>query len=590
MILGYTHEDTSLDFTGFDTLASQSALLGCTINPDTGIFHDLTHNLIFVAQGRIDNTLTLQSFVGRCASGPEFVYRAYLAWGKNCPSKLLGDWLFVAYDTQSGEVFMARDQNGIGDFYYKETANGLLFSSTIARLVQTSKALNEMYVLSVLGFWHYKNIYRETIFKGVYKLLPGHTLTFQNNSVRIEKYWFPETVSQKHYRNTQDYADELLEISKEAIRCRIPDSLRVASMLSGGFDSGTVSSLTAELLGDAPLVTLSHVPLYDRFYHLDTDKRKTVSFSNFYNNKFHDESEYIDAIAASQPNIRSIKLKSAHISPLDGIEKFVKVFNTVIINGANANWLIDIYEQASAMGFEVLFSGQFGNVALSYRGVKDLLPMPPGFNALKHKVIKPMVRNLLEYRHYKKRLEGNFLNKHLFVAYKINLDVLINRTGFKSVFGSTQEEIINLTFKSYRNRLLGLDSPFKMQILDPTADIRIVEHCLSIPNQFFFNEKGENKQVIRKMMAGRLPDKVLHEQGKGVQGSDVFLRILDEIERVEGYFHRFEKNPTFRHFVDTPKLGESIRLIKEQKMVDIIVINNLLKTLMLGIFLEHNGF
>lgn len=576
MILASIAEKSGVDFSGLTTIETDAFRLGCGSKSDTAVFEDTERHLIFAAQGRVDNRQTLRPSVGLCASDPEYIWNAYLKWGRECPAKILGDWLFVAYHTLSGELFMARDQNSKGEFFYKKTPQGLLLCSAVQPLIAQTRQLNPLFVISKLSFWNYKGAGEEIIFNNIRRLLPGHTLTCRNNKLSIERYWFPEKVPLKHYAKAETYAEELLDISREAVRCRIPDNQKVASMLSGGFDSGAVSVLAAEVLKTAPLATFSHIPLYQQS-------------ASVYPNVFTDESEHIDAVVASRPNIRSVKTATAHISPLDGIEKFITVFNTLIANGLNAFWLIDIYEQVATMGFDVLLEASTGNVALSYQGIKSLLPMKPGIQALKQQLIKPALRQLLDYRFFSQRLEDSFLNPAVIAEYKIRRDVLLNRTSHETVFRSAQEEMLCLMHRANRSQL-SPDDKLNLRILDPTRDIRIIEHCLAIPNQFFFNEKGENKQVIRKMMTGRLPDMVLQEKRKGLQASDIFLRLTAEADRVLEYYHSFEKNPTFRYFIDTPKLAKSISLLKEQKLTDFGIINNILVALMLGVFLEKNGF
>jgi asparagine synthase (glutamine-hydrolysing) len=576
MILAGISEESGVDFTGLTTIETDAFRLGYGSKSDTAVFEDSERHLIFAAQGRVDNRQTLRPSVGLCASDPEYIWNAYLKWGRNCMGRILGDWLFVAYHTQSGELFMARDQNGKGEFFYKKTPQGLLLCSAVQPLITRTRQLNPLFVISKLSFWNYKGAGEEIIFRNIRRLLPGHTLTYRHNKLSIERYWYPENVPLKHYARTEDYAEELLDISREAVRCRIPDNQKVASMLSGGFDSGAVSVLAAEALKTAPLVTFSHIPLYQQS-------------ASVYPNVFNDESDHIDSVVTSRPTIRSVKTASAHISPVEGVEKFVGSFNTLIANGINAFWLMDIYEQAATSGFDVLLEASTGNVALSYQGIKTLLPMRPGLHALKQQVIKPALRHLLDYRFFSKRLSDSFINPALIADYKIRKDVLLNRASHETVFRSAQEEILCLMHRANRSQL-SAGNKLNLQILDPTRDVRIIEHCLAIPNQFFFNEKGENKQVIRKMMAGRLPDKVLLEKRKGLQASDIVLRVLAEIDRVEEYYHRFENNPTFRYFIDTPRLANNIRLLREQKLTDSGIINNILVALMLGVFLEHNRF
>ncbi|GAB3509289.1 asparagine synthetase B family protein [Emticicia fontis] len=577
MILGCTQDDTFLDFSKYTLIESEQFRLGCIVGNDVNIFRDSDRNLIFSAQGRIDNSKELQPFMGACCSGPEYIWKAFLTWGKNCPARLIGDWLFAAYNTLSGELFLARDQNGKCELLYRELNGDILFSSSIRPLIQTARELNHHFTLNLLASWNYKGSVRETIFKDVFRLSPGHTLTYKSGKIKIEQYWFPENVPLKYYSNLQDYSDELLEITQEAIRCRIPANLKVGCMLSGGFDSTTVTSLTAELLGNNPLLTFTHVPLYNKSY--DSDPKS-----------FGDESEHAKTVVESKSNIRSFLVNSANVSPIDGIEMFVRNFNSFIPNAGNAFWIMDIHQLAANMGIEILFSAGTGNVALSYRGLIDELPMKPGYKAFKRKIIKPLVRNLVEYSRFSNRLKTAFLNKSLIDSYHIKKDVLINRRSLHSVFKTSQEEILDLVYKNFKNRLINNDSILNIQKLDPTADIRIIEHTLAIPNHFFFNEKKEGRQVIRKMMAGRLPDKVLNEHRRGSQSSDIFLRFVSEIDRAESYAQRFEKNPAFCHFIDTNKLKKSIQLVRAHKLTNPLIINNILKSLTLGVFLEHNNF
>lgn len=576
MILGTLGLGNSLDFTGYKTIESLPACLGCKANSEAVIQHDTERQLLLAAYGRIDNKAELKAHLGACATDTDYILKAYMKWGKNCSAHLLGEWFLVVYDIVASEFFLARDHNSkIGVFYYA-TPQGLCISTAVHPLLQLSKELNYRYVIRVFSGWRYDRFEHETLFKNIASLAPGHTLTYKDNRLSIERYWYPENTPLKYYKSTQAYADELLEITREAIRCRIPPSRKVGLMLSGGFDSGTIGYLTSEVMGESTLNAFSHIPLYDKFYHTRT-------------NKVFDESEHIDALVNARHNIRSVKLKSEGVSPIDGIEKFVRHFNVVIPNGANAFWIMDINEHADAMGLDALFTAAMGNVGLSYRGKKNLLPMAPGWKALKQKVLKPVLRNYLGYRKLMSKLDSHFLNPEVMSDYGLRTDVLFKGNGLDEVPKTIQEDMLFMIKRSDGFRLLAPDGGYGFKKTDPTADVRIIEHCFAIPNEFFFNQKGEDKQVVRQMMAGRLPDITLNENRMGFQASDIFMRLHQEIDRADAYCRRFEENPVFSYFIDTAKLRKSIALVKEHKLTDHGTMNNILTSLMLGIFLEQNG-
>ncbi|WP_460473375.1 hypothetical protein [Emticicia fontis] len=50
------------------------------------------------------------------------------------------------------------------------------------------------------------------------------------------------------------------------------------------------------------------------------------------------------------------------------------------------------------------------------------------------------------------------------------------------------------------------------------------------------------------------------------------------------------KNPTYGYFVDTSQLKTAINLVREQKMTHSTELSSMLACLMLGVFLDKNGF
>jgi asparagine synthase (glutamine-hydrolysing) len=54
---------------------------------------------------------------------------------------------------------------------------------------------------------------------------------------------------------------------------------------------------------------------------------------------------------------------------------------------------------------------------------------------------------------------------------------------------------------------------------DPTADIRLIEFCLAVPEEQYFVD-GEARALGRRAFAGRLPPEVIHLKGRGYQAVD----------------------------------------------------------------------
>ena len=74
---------------------------------------------------------------------------------------------------------------------------------------------------------------------------------------------------------------------------------------------------------------------------------------------------------------------------------------------------------------------------------------------------------------------------------------------------------------------------------DPTADVRLLEFCLSVPTEQFMRG-GVQRSLARRALADRLPPEVLEEPRRGLQVADwhedltaARRHILDELGRLE---------------------------------------------------------
>ena len=85
----------------------------------------------------------------------------------------------------------------------------------------------------------------KTIYRGIAKLPAGHTLTWQDGRVHIERYWRPSTAVEP--RTASDTLHELDELLREVVPAHTLSDVPVGVFLSGGIDS----ALTTYYL-DAP--------------------------------------------------------------------------------------------------------------------------------------------------------------------------------------------------------------------------------------------------------------------------------------------------------------------------------------------------
>ena len=76
--------------------------------------------------------------------------------------------------------------------------------------------------------------------------LPGATLVVQDGRVNEQPYWeYPRPIPDAHARPLEEYAEELLELLRAAVRDRLMSDVPLGAMLSG-LDSSLIVALMAE--------------------------------------------------------------------------------------------------------------------------------------------------------------------------------------------------------------------------------------------------------------------------------------------------------------------------------------------------------
>ena len=196
----------------------------------------------------------------RSTSDTEVLLYACIVYGKEALAHLRGMFSFVFYDRGEGRIFAARDPLGIKPFYYGVFDGVLLFASEIKALFP-HPAFKKEFNFSVLPYYlQFQYVpTEETAFKGVKRLMPGHLLTYDGETLVTEKYFhlprrtgrffepytfFNHPVThQKANRNTKSAEESLFTALTDSVSHHMKSDVPVGAFLSGGVDSGLICSL-----------------------------------------------------------------------------------------------------------------------------------------------------------------------------------------------------------------------------------------------------------------------------------------------------------------------------------------------------------
>src|SRR5688500_7266200 len=123
-------------------------------------------------------------------SDTETIVHAYEQWGDDCVTQFRGMFAFAIWDAPRRRLLLVRDRVGVKPVYWARVGTRLLFASEIKAMLESglvTAQANEPVLSEVQATRGTSGT--ETLFKGIFKLLPGHRLVFERGEVRITKYW-----------------------------------------------------------------------------------------------------------------------------------------------------------------------------------------------------------------------------------------------------------------------------------------------------------------------------------------------------------------------------------------------------------------
>ncbi len=208
-----------------------------------------------VYNGELYNFLDLRprlealGHVFRTRSDTEVILHGYEEWGPDCLRHFNGMFAFAIWDGRNRTVFVARDRVGEKPLYYFHDGKRLVFASEIKAILAdptVPRQLNPRGLVNFLSFA--RAVPPETIYKDVFKLLPGHYLVTEPDSVRFRTvpYWDVGSEPQAPDASSLSedaWAERILALLDDSVRRRMIADVPVGAFLSGGVDSSGIVAL-----------------------------------------------------------------------------------------------------------------------------------------------------------------------------------------------------------------------------------------------------------------------------------------------------------------------------------------------------------
>jgi asparagine synthase (glutamine-hydrolysing) len=444
----------------------------------------------------------------------------YQEYGPGMVHHLRGMFAFAIWDSPKKRLFLARDRIGIKPLYYAQLGKRFLFASEPKALLacrEVSREIDPTALDAYLSLLYVPPPF--SIYRGIRQLPPGHSLIWQNGEIRIVRYWDPEPEPDGS-RTSEEWAEEISPILEEAIRMRTMSDVPLGAFLSGGIDSSTIVSVLAAS-STKPVETFCIGFGEEGGSYEERPIARRVA--DHFGTNHHEMEVHIDVASGLEETVRGFDEPFGNPTAMltSQLSRFTRQFVTVSLAGDGGDEVFGGYPR---------YQGMIWSEMLSHlpSGLRHLaLSCVSGRESSKARNYRRWLRQLLEgsgqsaperysrwvgYRDPtdRDRLLSAEIRGQLEQAGRIDPVVsLFNRPRhagpveqavYADLHGFLPENVLR-----YSDRMSMAHS---LEVRVPFTDHVLVETLLRVPSRLQVGLLA-SKRLLRKLMAGRLPEEVL---------------------------------------------------------------------------------
>lgn len=196
----------------------------------------------------IREQLIKSGHVFKTQSDTEVIVHGYEEWGDECVKRLNGIFAFALWDSRHKRLLLARDHLGVKPLYYVWVERKFLFASEIKALLQYPGCRSEVDLSALSQLFTLRYVPSpNTLFQGIKKIPPAHTLAVDSRGEILSRYW--RTKPAPVCGHETELIEEYQTLLEDAVRLQMRSDVPVGLFLSSGIDSGVLLALMSQHSG-----------------------------------------------------------------------------------------------------------------------------------------------------------------------------------------------------------------------------------------------------------------------------------------------------------------------------------------------------
>lgn len=462
----------------------------------------------------------------------ETILHLYEEHGQDCVNYLRGMFAFAIWDKREHHLFIARDRLGVKPLYYVHTDDGsLYFASEIKALLEARAIKPEINFRALPDYLaNHGTSNDETLFAGVRRLLPGHTLTWHDNVLKTRQYWdvsFAEEGAESGRRD-EDLISEWTELFKTSVRLRLMADVPLGMFLSGGIDSSAIAAVMSQMV-DEPIKTFS-VAFADR-------EANELEYARMVAEKFKtDHHEVVvtphEFFAALPRMVWQEDEPLAHPSsvPLYFVSRLAAKHVKVVLTGEGSDELLGGYERYYKTLYNLALGPNYHRLVPGpvRSAVRTQIRMLSLNSQVRHKLsrtflcLSPDIENLYfdNFAVFTRAMQSELLSE----SARERAGIIDPYRDMRRYFETTNarsllNRMLYVDTKTYLHELLMKQDQMSMaasiESRVPFLDHKLVEFTVRLPDRLKLRHGWTTKYVLRRAMKGLLPEPILTRKKMG---------------------------------------------------------------------------
>ncbi len=451
-------------------------------------------------------------------SDTEVVLRLFMEQREGCWKILNGMFAAAIYDSESRELFLARDHAGIKPLYYWTDNHCLVFASELKALFATELVPREINIQAIAEYLRLGYFPGEwTPYKNIRKLKPGQYCKVNTNGMEIHTYWSaPEILRERKTdvaaSQIEDTLDCLLQSSVEA---QMVSDVPVGAFLSGGIDSSLIVALMSRL-SKTPVQTFTVG--FSRMGYYD-EREYARQIANHFKTEHHEysvDTEIEDLLPRLIETFDEPFADSSAV-PTYCLAELAKKHVTVALSGTGGDEIFGGYRKYMAAQWSAIFNSLPDSIRRGVRKTAAILPASRRSLWQERALLLQRFTSLPSNEPPEVQFNSLFARNE--IQELLELESEVPPLEFESQSASAAQNLMLFDLEYYlpEDLLVKEDRctmAFGLEARVPYLDRDLIEFMLPLPLKYKVSG-GATKKLFRKVAARYLPQSILKRPKHG---------------------------------------------------------------------------